>query len=206
MCAMNALPEPRGRSKADRKGLIAGIAVAASLGMLALSFAAVPLYRMFCASTGYGGTTQVAEVAPTHQGKRDLIVRCDANVAPGLDWTFEPETPQIRLRTGTTATVYFKVANLSDHALSAQAMYNVGPNNAGAYFDKISCFCFSEQKLDAHETVELPVVFFLDPALEQDSSMTDVDIVTLSYTFFAAKAAKAVVIGDGKSGEAGKPL
>jgi cytochrome c oxidase assembly protein subunit 11 len=203
---MNVSPEPAGPSKADRKGLIAGIAVAASFGMLALSFAAVPLYRMFCASTGYGGTTQVAEVAPAHQGKRDLIVRFDANVAPGLDWTFEPETPQIKLRTGKTATVYFKVTNLSDHALSAQAMYNVGPSSAGAYFDKISCFCFNEQKLDAHETVEMPVVFFLDPALEQDNSMTDVDVVTLSYTFFAAKPEKAVVIGDGKSGEAGKPL
>ena len=91
---------------------------------------------------------RVAEAAPTHQGARDLIVRFDANVAPGLNWSFEPETPQITLRTGKTATVFFKVANRSDRAASAQAMYNVGPDSAGAYFDKISCFCFSEQKLE----------------------------------------------------------
>jgi cytochrome c oxidase assembly protein subunit 11 len=182
------------------------IAAGASLAMLALSFAAVPLYRLFCASTGYGGTTQVAEAAPTHQGKRDLVVRFDANVAPGLNWSFEPETPQITLRTGKTATVFFKVANLSDHAVSAQAMFNVGPDSAGAYFDKISCFCFSEQKLDAHETAELPVVFFLDPALERDQGLDAVDAVTLSYTFFASKPSRPLVVGDGKPGEAGKPL
>ncbi len=188
---MNAAPEPQASLKAARnKGLIAAAAAAAVVGMLALSFASVPLYRLFCASTGYGGTTQVADAAPARRGDRDLIVRFDANVAPGLPWRFEPETPQIRLRDGATATVFFKVANLADRAISAQATYNVGPSIAGAYFNKISCFCFNEQRLDAGETAELPVVFFLDPALERDESMQGVAIVTLSYTFFAAKTAK----------------
>ncbi len=190
---------------ARRGGLIAAVAAGSSLAMLALSFAAVPLYRMFCASTGYGGTTQVAATAPTHLGARDVVVRFDANVAPGLNWTFEPETAQITLRTGKTATVFFKVVNLSDRAGAAQAMYNVGPDSAGAYFDKISCFCFSEQKLDAHETAELPVVFFLDPALERDEGLREVDTVTLSYTFFASKPSGPVAVRDGKPG-LGKPL
>jgi cytochrome c oxidase assembly protein subunit 11 len=202
---MTASPDQPRIRNARRAGAIAAVAAGASLAMLALSFAAVPLYRLFCASTGYGGVPRIAEVAPTHQGQRDLVVRFDANVAPGLDWSFEPETPQITLRTGKTATVFFKVANRSDRAVSAQAMYNVGPDSAGAYFDKISCFCFSEQKLDAHESAELPVVFFLDPALEQDSGLKDVDTVTLSYTFFASKPSGPLAVGDGKPG-AGKPL
>lgn len=174
--------------------------------MLALSFAAVPLYRMFCAATGYGGTTQAAKTAPDHQGLRQLVVRFDANVAPGLPWSFEPEIPQIRLRTGKTATVFFKVANLSDHPVAARASYNVGPDAAGAYFDKLNCFCFSEQTLGPREAAELPVVFFLDPALEQDETMRGVDAVTLSYTFFAAKRPAPLVIGGGKPGDTGKPL
>ncbi len=199
------MTEPAQDRNRGRGGAIAAVAAGASLAMLALSFAAVPLYRMFCASTGYGGTTQRAEAAPTQQGRRDLTVRFDANVAPGLDWSFTPETAQITLRTGKTATVFFRVANLSDRPGAAQAMYNVGPDSAGAYFDKISCFCFAEQKLGAHESAELPVVFFLDPALERDKGLKDVDTVTLSYTFFAAKPSGPVAVGDGGQG-AGKPL
>jgi cytochrome c oxidase assembly protein subunit 11 len=203
---VNASLEPPRTPVFKRQGFVAALAVGASVGMLALSFAAVPLYRMFCASTGYGGTTQVAHEAPATQGLRDLFVRFDANVAPGLSWTFSPETPQIKLRTGKTATVFFKVTNMSDHETAAQAMYNVGPDAAGAYFDKISCFCFSEQTLGPHETAELPVVFFLDPALEQDRTMAGVDTIVLSYTFFASKTAAPVAADNGRPGAAGKPL
>ncbi len=188
-----------------RQRLVAALAVAASLAMLGLSFAAVPLYRMFCAATGYGGTTQVAYAAPATQGLRDLTVHFDANVAPGLSWTFSPETAEIKLRTGKTATVFFKVTNMSDHETAAQAMYNVGPDAAGAYFDKISCFCFNEQTLGPHETAELPVVFFLDPALEKDQTMAGVETVTLSYTFFASKSA-APIAASGKPSATAKPL
>lgn len=161
--------------------------------MVGLSYAAVPLYKAFCSVTGYGGTPRIAEAAPSTHGKRTLTVRFDANVAPDLPWAFAPEVPSIRLRTGETATVFFKVTNETGRAITAQAGYNVSPDQAGSYFDKISCFCFSEQTLDPNETVEMPVVFFLDPALEKDQTMADVGAVTLSYTFFATRGQPAPV-------------
>lgn len=179
----------RGR---HRQGWIAASVGLAVLAMLGLSFAAVPLYRLFCARTGFAGTTQVAEKAPTTRGERDMIVRFDANVGPGLRWSFSPDTPQIKLRTGETATVFFKVTNQTDRETAAQAMYNVAPDVAGAYFDKISCFCFSEQKLGPHETADMPVVFFLDPKLEADATMDGIEFVTLSYTFYPSRPANPV--------------
>ncbi|GAC1554759.1 MAG: cytochrome c oxidase assembly protein [Beijerinckiaceae bacterium] len=160
--------------------------------MVGASFAAVPLYRLFCAATGYGGTIQVAHVAPAEQGKRSLTVRFDANVAQGLPWRFEPETPSVSVKTGETKTIFYKVTNNADHPVSATAMYNVSPDQAGSYFDKLACFCFAEQTLGPHETAEWPVVFFLDPALEQDETMRHVGAITLSYTFFASKNSPAV--------------
>jgi len=165
--------------------------IAACFIMLGMSFAAVPLYRMFCQATGFGGTTQVAEKAPTLHGKRTLTVNFDSNVAPGLKWAFAPEVSRIEAQTGETKTVFFKVTNLSDKPVTARAGYNVSPDISGAYFDKINCFCFTEQTLEPHETVEMPVVFFLDPALEQDKDMAVVDEVTLSYTFFPVKSTPA---------------
>ena len=162
-------------------------AAGAATLMLGLSFAAVPLYRAFCAATGYGGATQRAEQAPATRGQRTMTVRFDANVGGGLPWSFTPETPELALRTGETATVFYRVTNESDRAIAATAAYNVTPDQAGVYFTKISCFCFSEQTLGPHETAEWPVVFFLDPALEKDETMASVGGVTLSYTFFASK-------------------
>lgn len=155
--------------------------------MVGLSYAAVPLYRAFCQATGFGGTTQVAHAAPSQPGARILTVRFDSNVGPGLPWTFAPETPEISLRTGQTATVYYKVRNDAGRAITARAEYNVSPGVMGGYFDKISCFCFNEQTVGPGETVEMPVVFFLDPALETDKTLTAVDAVTLSYTFYPAR-------------------
>jgi len=189
-------------SRENRRGWVAGVTVLAVFLMLGMSFAAVPLYRMFCAATGYAGTTQVAKTAPATRGKRDLIVRFDANVGPGLAWSFSPETPQVKLRTGQTATVFFKVTNNSDREIAAQAVFNATPDVAGAYFDKISCFCFSEQRLGPHETADMPVVFFLDPKLEADATMDGVDALTLSYTFFPSKASVPVTA---KTGEGAKP-
>ncbi|ACK50210.1 cytochrome c oxidase assembly protein CtaG/Cox11 [Methylocella silvestris BL2] len=201
---MSASPDPKSNLRKGR--LIAAAAAAACLAMLGLSFAAVPLYRMFCAATGYGGTTQVARTAPANAGKRELTVRFDANVAPGLNWSFEPETTQINLRTGQTATVYFKIVNRSDKPVSAIAGYNVGPDSAGLYFSKISCFCFNEMTLAGHETAELPVVFFLDPALEAEKSLADVDTIVLSYTLFGQKPKGKLAAGESPSGKTGKPL
>jgi cytochrome c oxidase assembly protein subunit 11 len=163
-------------------------AVAGAVGaMLGLSYASVPLYRMFCSATGFGGTTQVAEAAPLQHGKRKLRVNFDTNVAPGLSWSFAPETSRVSLVPGETQTVFFKVVNLTGHEVTARAGYNVSPDLSGAYFDKINCFCFTEQTLGPHETAEMPVVFFLDPALEKDKDMADISEITLSYTFFPVK-------------------
>jgi cytochrome c oxidase assembly protein subunit 11 len=179
-----------------RVGLIAG---ALALAMVGAAYAAVPLYAAFCKATGFAGTTQVARVAPAARGARTLTVSFDANVAPGLGWTFEPETAKVSLRTGATTTVFFRVHNLEPRETGAVAVFNVTPEVSGAWFDKISCFCFSEQHLGPNETAELPVVFFLDPRLEQDHTMDDVGAITLSYTLFAAKdggkdAAKPVAL------------
>ena len=162
--------------------------IAAAVVMGGMSYAAVPLYQAFCKATGYGGTTQTADAAPAARGTRRMTVRFDANVAPGLDWSFEPETASLELVPGETATVFYKVRNLSKRAGTATAVYNVTPDVAGAWFDKISCFCFTEQRLDAGESADLPVVFFLDPALERDETMDNVRSLTLSYTFYAPKA------------------
>ena len=180
--------EPKPSTNSARRNRLPAILTVGVAGlMLGMSFAAVPLYRMFCAMTGYGGTTQRVVAAPSAPGERSLTVRFDSNVAGGLPWAFEPETKQITLRTGETKTVFYRVTNLTDRAISATAAYNVTPDQAGVYFDKLNCFCFSEQTLGPKETAEWPVVFYLDPALEKDDAMRQVDQLTLSYTFFESK-------------------
>ena len=178
---------PRPESFPRRQRIVAFCAAAGVMLSLGMSFAAVPLYRVFCQATGFGGTTQRAEAAPTRLGQRSLAVRFDGNVAPGLPWSFAPDTPQVTLRTGDTATVYFTVTNRSDRATVGEAQFNVTPDVAGLYFVKIACFCFSQQTLKPHETAEWPVVFYLDPKLEADETMARIDTLTLSYTFFAPK-------------------
>jgi cytochrome c oxidase assembly protein subunit 11 len=175
---------PQARTRRNR--LVAACAVATALAMVGAAYAAVPLYFAFCRATGFAGTTQVATAAPALKGERLLTVRFDANVAPGLPWSFEAETASVRLRTGATATVFFKVRNRTADETAATAVYNVTPDVSGAYFDKISCFCFSEQRLGPNESAELPVVFFLDPRLERDATLDGVEEITLSYTLFAA--------------------
>jgi cytochrome c oxidase assembly protein subunit 11 len=164
--------------------LLASATVVVMLGLVAVSPA---MYRAFCSLTGYEGTPRINASATATSGKRELHVRFDANVGGGLPWSFEPETPGIDLRTGKTATVFYRVTNRSDETVTARAIYNVGPPSIGAYFDKIACFCFSDQTLKPHETLEMPVVFFLDPALEKDETMNGVEEVVLSYTFYRQK-------------------
>jgi cytochrome c oxidase assembly protein subunit 11 len=175
-----------------RPARIAAALVFGSVAMLGLAFASVPLYRAFCAATGFGGTPQTAKANSTKQGERRLAVRFDANVARDLPWRFEPEAAKISLRTGQTTTVYYKVANLSDAETSGQAVYNVSPEQAGAFFVKVACFCFEEKRLGPRETAEWPVVFYLDPALESDEAMRKVEEITLSYSFYpTGKTAKS---------------
>jgi cytochrome c oxidase assembly protein subunit 11 len=187
-------------STSDRSpGRIAAALVAGSVAMLGLAFASVPLYRAFCAATGFGGTPQTAKAVSTKQGERHLAVRFDANVARDLAWRFEPEVAKIALRTGETTTVYYRVANLSDQETRGQAVYNVSPDQAGAFFVKVACFCFEEKRLGPRETAEWPVVFYLDPALEADEAMRKVEEITLSYSFYptdkAAKSKTSAVVG-----------
>ena len=172
---------------ARRNALIPALVVGVFCAMVGLTYASVPLYRAFCEATGFGGTTQVAKLAPSSQGARTINVSFDGNVGPGLPWTFEPEVQQITLRTGETATVYYKVRNNAGRPTTGRAEYNVSPPVVGAYFDKIACFCFSEQTIEANATVEMPVVFFLDPALEKDKTLAAIDAVTLSYTFYPVR-------------------
>jgi len=171
---------------ASRRNLVVALPVAGlALLMVGAAFAAVPLYFAFCRATGFAGTTQVAKHGLGLRGERTLRVRFVANVAPGLDWSVEPETDMVDVRTGETKTVFFRFRNKADHEEVAHAVYNVTPEISGAWFNKISCFCFTDQTMKAHATEELPVVFFLDPKLERDHDMDKVSEITLSYSLFA---------------------
>jgi cytochrome c oxidase assembly protein subunit 11 len=177
--------------RTGRNNRLVGVgALAFVVGMIGLTYAAAPFYSAFCRATGYEGTPQHVNANSDAEGRRILRVGFDANVAPGLDWSLEPESESVRLHTGKTVTVFFRARNLSDKPADGRATFNVTPEVSGEYFDKISCFCFSTQHLGPHETAEWPVVFFLDPALEKDPSMARVDSITLSYTMFAPPAEK----------------
>jgi len=166
------------------------------MGMTGLSFAAVPLYDMFCKATGFGGTPMVGTAGASQILDRTMSVRFDANVAPGLGWAFEPESPEIRLRVGETKTVFYKITNRSPRASTGIATYNIAPNNAAAYFVKIQCFCFTEHTLQPGETLEAPVVFYIDPEIVGNRDLNGVNSLTLSYTYFPAKAGQPVTVGE----------
>ena len=151
--------------------------------MVALSFAAVPLYRLFCQVTGFAGTTQVAASAPGAVGSKVVAVRFDANVAPGLAWRFVAPKP-VEVRPGEERLVEFTATNISNEPLLGTATFNVTPLQIGRYFNKIQCFCFTEQLLLPGESKEFPVSFFVDPSIAQDEDGKDVTAITLSYTFF----------------------
>jgi cytochrome c oxidase assembly protein subunit 11 len=158
-----------------------GVLVAAMIGA---SFAAVPFYNWFCKTTGFAGTTQVAERAPDQILGRTLAIRFDSNVAPGLPWTFVPEQNEIKVRIGEVATVHYKVINEAARTVTAQAAYNVSPPTIGGYFNKINCFCFTEQTMKPGETREMTVVFYVDPSIAKDHDQDDLNTITLSYTFY----------------------
>ena len=167
----------------NRNNRTAAITALIGAAMLALSFAAVPLYRMFCSATGWGGTPERAERAPGAVAGQ-VGVRFDANVHPGLPWRFEPEQNTVRIQPGARTRIFYTAENLSARTIVGQAAYNVSPDNVGKYFKKIQCFCFSEQTLKPGQKVEMPVVFFVDPAIKKDPDTKSVDEITLSYTFY----------------------
>jgi cytochrome c oxidase assembly protein subunit 11 len=167
-----------------RDVMVAACCGALVASMVGAAYAAVPFYTWFCRTTGFGGTTQVAERAPDHILGRTLTIRFDSNVTPGLPWRFQPEQNQIQVRVGEVATVHYKVVNEAAREIAGQASYNVSPPTVGAYFDKINCFCFTEQRLKAGETREMTVVFYVDPSIVKDHDQDDLNTITLSYTFY----------------------
>lgn len=185
------------------------IAVAFACGafvavMVGVSFAAVPLYSWFCRTTGFGGTTQVAKAAPAQISGRTITVRFDSNVAPGLPWSFEPEQRTVDVRLGEVVTVYYAVRNESARVTRGQAGYNVTPPRTGAYFEKINCFCFTEQTLQPGEKRDMAVVFYVDPKLANDSEEDTVSNITLSYTFFPVRLPAPPVAESANSEKSGR--
>jgi len=179
------MSDPVTNSKSVRRDVIVAAACGAvAAAMVGASFAAVPLYNWFCRTTGFAGTTQVSRQAPDHVLGRTIIVRFDSNVAPGLPWIFTPERNEIKLRIGEVATVRYKVVNEAAREITAQASYNVTPPTVGAYFDKINCFCFTQQTMKPSETREMTVVFYVDPAIAKDHDQDYLNAITLSYTFY----------------------
>ncbi len=175
-----------GRSHNQRNGGTVVLLISVVAGMLALSFASVPLYRLFCAATGFGGTTQRAAKAPTRVAAALINVRFDAQIAPGLDWEFRPLKRAVAVHPGAQNQVFFRAVNRTSVPVTAQAVYNVTPTKAGIYFDKLQCFCFNSQTLEPGQSVDMGVVFFVDPDILTDPSTSEVRSITLSYTMFRA--------------------
>lgn len=191
---------PAGRPPVARTHPRRDIAVALACGafvglMVGAAFAAVPLYTWFCRVTGFGGTPQVASVAPGEVLDRKITVRFDANIGRGLPWRFAPEAASVDVKLGEVVTVYYTVTNQAARETSGTAAYNVTPAQTGAYFSKINCFCFTEQRLKAGETREMAVVFFVDPALARDADQNDLNTITLSYTFYPTREPAAARTG-----------
>jgi cytochrome c oxidase assembly protein subunit 11 len=186
----------------SRHGLVALSLAALVAGMVGLSFASVPLYRLFCQATGYGGVPRRAEKAPGEVLDRTITIRFDGNVDGALPWTFAPVQQTMDVKIGETALAFFKATNNSSSPVSGRAVFNVSPEPAGRYFTKIECFCFKQQTLAARQTVQMPVTFFVDSKFVEDEDTKNISEITLSYTFYRSgegnrPAAAAVSEGSG---------
>ena len=198
-------PAPQQRTGNPARTALVCLGVA--FGMLGASFAAVPLYDLFCKVTGFGGTPMIGTAGAGKILDRTMAVRFDANVAPGLGWKFEAESSEIKVRVGETQTVFYKMTNRSDRTVTGIATYNVAPEKGAAYFVKIQCFCFTEHTLKPGESFEAPVVFYIDPEIAGNRELDGVHAITLSYTYFASKSGQPVAedkAGPVK-GDAGNP-
>ena len=193
-------------AKARANARLASVFVGIVVGMVGLSYASVPLYRMFCQVTGYGGTTQRAEHAPEEAGQRVVTVTFNADVAgTNLPWNFAPMQRDVQVHVGEEKLIFYRAVNRGTTPVTGTATFNVTPAKAGIYFQKIACFCFSEQTLAAGETVEMPVSFFVDPEIARDPNTRDVRNITLSYTFFRAKHDADKVARSPDNGAAARP-
>lgn len=189
--------------KVGKDNAIALSCVAAVAVMTGATFAAVPLYKLYCQVTGYGGTTQKAIAPSTTMLDRPITVRFDANVTPGMKWKFEPLQRTIDVKLGENALAFYRATNTSDVPITGTASFNVAPDVAGIHFSKVECFCFKEQTLQPGESIEMPVSFFVAPALAQDPGAARLTSITLSYTFYPVdKPADAVATR--QEGESGK--
>lgn len=175
-------------------GVTALVLAGVVAGMTGLSFAAVPLYRIFCQVTGYGGTTQQAERSGGEVLDRTIKVRFDANTAQDMPWRFKPVRNEIEVRIGESKLAFYEAENLASRPVRGTATYNVTPEAAGYYFNKIDCFCFTEQVLQPDRRMDMPVNFFVDPEIVDDPDTRNITEITLSYTFFPS--------GNGESGDA----
>ncbi len=177
-----------------------GVGVIAA--MVGLTAASVPLYDWFCRVTGYGGTTQVAGESPVEVLDRTIIVRFNADIDPGLGWRFEPVKRTVEVKIGENRLAFYEATNTTDRPLVGTATFNVTPYDAGPYFSKIDCFCFEEQPLMPGETAEMPVSFYVDPAILDDPDTAELETITLSYTFFLAERATDELAGTSDAGDA----
>ncbi|MBB3975880.1 cytochrome c oxidase assembly protein subunit 11 [Rhizobium azooxidifex] len=189
------------RTQKSGNGTVVAVCLTFVVGMLGMAYAAVPLYEMFCKVTGYGGTTQRVEQASSVILDKPIKVRFDANTGPGLPWTFEPVQREIEMKIGETVMVNYRARNNSTVETTGQATFNVTPEATGAYFNKVQCFCFTETTLEPGEEMEMPVLFFVDPAIIEPVETKNVHTITLSYTFFPHEKTKpvaSVTDADGK--------
>ena len=188
-------PAPR----LTRDALVAGASGLVVVLMIGASYAAVPFYNWFCRATGFNGTTQVATSVPSAPLSRKIAIRFDSNVAGGLPWKFEPDQTEIELRIGEVTTVYYNVINQSARTTTGQAAYNVTPLTIGAYFQKINCFCFTEQTMAPGEKREMSVVFYVDPSIVDDHENDGLTTITLSYTFYPVRDAAQRPLASGEA-------
>jgi cytochrome c oxidase assembly protein subunit 11 len=177
---------------------VALMASSVAVAMVGLAYASVPLYRIFCQATGFGGTTQRADAAPAQASDKTIKVRFDANTAATLGWAFNPEQLEMTVKLGEQALAHYRARNLGDKPMTGTATFNVTPEAAGAYFNKIECFCFTEQTLKPGESADLPVSYFVDPAIADDPDAASIDAITLSYTFYPAARQKPVSLNETK--------
>ncbi|RMD62047.1 MAG: cytochrome c oxidase assembly protein [Alphaproteobacteria bacterium] len=177
---------------ADKRNARTGmVLIAVVVGMVGLSFASVPLYRLFCQVTGYGGTPKIAAQsedaeAPKQVAERRIVVRFNADVDPRLPWRFAPVQRAVEVAVGEQGIAFFRARNMSDRPIVGRATFNVTPLKAGPYFVKMQCFCFDEQRLEPGEEVDMPVTFYVDAGIMDDPNLDEVKTITLSYTFFRA--------------------
>jgi cytochrome c oxidase assembly protein subunit 11 len=192
-------------ARIDRNTRLAWTMVAVVGGMLGLAYASVPLYEIFCKTTGFGGTPLVAQAGDRPVLDRTVIVRFDSNVDPNMPWRFEPAERSVKVRLGEEKLVYFRATNVSQRPIVGTATYNVTPERTAGWFDKVQCFCFTEQLLKPGQSVDMPVLFFVDPEMNKDRRYDDINTITLSYTFYEAKSERAKsLIGGTPASETGK--